>query len=372
MVDDDRRVKSQRWEHGSDFDYPAMASATQVQQAHGVPAHWTGPTAYWHSGRDALRALVSLHPTRFARVYFPSFYCQDVPIALRNDGVEVHVYPDAPVEPVTLLDGLDLRTGDAVVVSNTLGLRGASPVRAPLPNGVTLVEDHSHDPFSPWARSSQAAFAFASLRKWVPIPDGGCVWSAQGLDVPQPPALDDAHAAITLRRLSGMLLKSSYLAGQAVDKASYRELLVTGEEQIAHGRPGAMSPVSRGLLSALPMATLRRRRLANFAQTRDLLHGIRGLEVLGPSGAHADQAVPFAVTLALDSAERRDALRSALAQERIYGAVLWPLDASLHSGVPAAHVTLSKQVLSIHCDHRYDALDMQRVSETVRRVLGDK
>jgi hypothetical protein len=40
-----------------------------------------------------------------------------------------------------------------------------------------LVEDHSHDPFSPWAVGSSADYAFCSLRKTLPVPDGGLLWS---------------------------------------------------------------------------------------------------------------------------------------------------------------------------------------------------
>lgn len=246
--------ETDRWEHGSDFDYPASGTRAGTPDAVGG----TGTTGcWWHSGRDALRALAASERARFSRVFFPSFYCQDVPVALQADGFTVLAYPDAPDGANDAIELQGLRAGDAVVVSNTLGLRARSPLAGPLPSGVTLVEDHTHAPFSAWAASSSADYAFASLRKWLPIPDGARLWSPAGLPVPAAPACDAEHAAVTLRRLSGMLLKSRYLAGEAVDKPAFRALLVEGEHQIGHGAPGAISPIARALVDVLPVDAYR-------------------------------------------------------------------------------------------------------------------
>ena len=64
--------------------------------------------------------------------------------------------------------------GDAVLAVNFFGAgtgTGWADQRAAA--DWLLVEDHSHDPFSPWAVGSNADFAFSSLRKTLPVPDGG-------------------------------------------------------------------------------------------------------------------------------------------------------------------------------------------------------
>ena len=367
----------ERWEHGSDFDYPGSGARADAPPA--VDAWRSGAesrasnVAYWHSGRDALRGVTRANRGRFARVFFPSFYCQDVPASLSGDGVDVRCYvdaPDAAQQPLPYA-ALGLRAGDAIIVSNTLGLRVASPLVGALPDGVTLVEDHTHDPFSAWARESSAHFAFASLRKWLPIPDGARVWSPAGLDVPAAPALDADHAATTLHRLSGMLEKARYLAGEAVEKAAFRDLLVTGEHRIGQGAPGGMSPLARALHDVLPVDAYRASRRANFEHARGLLHDLpRTADVSVLTGAETGSAVPFALTLFFPTRERRDALRTALAAERIYGAVLWPIDSSRFVGIPAEHAALSSRVLSLHCDHRYSLPDMERVASAVSRLAS--
>lgn len=357
-----------RWEHGSDFAYPGALSPRSER--------WLPPGATtWQSGRDALRALVRSAPERFRRVWFPSFYCQDVPLAVARDGVDVRAYADDPRLATASIASLELRAGDAVVVSNTFGLRRAAPLATglrQLPPGVTLVEDHTHDPASPWALGTRAAFAFSSLRKWLPIPDGAILWSGQGLGVPAPPAMDAEHASIALARLSAMLLKARYLAGESVEKATFRALAVDGEQRIGEGSPGPMSPVSRALLDALPVAEWRAVRRANhdtFVAAVGAL-AAAGVEVISAVGVEA----PYAVTLLFPDASARDRVRGRLVAARVYPAVLWPVDedvAKRVAGVRDEDARLAARVLSIHCDQRYTAGDMERVASVLDGALRE-
>ncbi len=353
-------MRADRWEHGSDFAYPELAPDAP-------PADWLPPRAtYWHSGRHALRALVrALRPSR---VLFPSYYCQDVLDAA--DGVEVRAYDDGPEDTRVDTAALDLRPGDVLVVTNTFGLRTASPVEQ-VPSGVVVVEDHTHDPMSVWARSSTAHFAFASLRKWLPLPDGGVSWSPRGDTPPEPPAFDpERHArsaSVTLDRLTGMLLKQRYLAGEPISKDAFRARAIAGEAAMGRGDPAPMSPVSRALLDVLPAPAWRAARASNHDVFASALGELPGARLLTSS---AGGRAPYAAVLCFDDPTKRDAVRSRLVTEHIYPAVLWPIDASRAPGIPAAHAELSRRILCLHCDHRYGPSDMERVAASVRGTLG--
>jgi len=356
----------ERWEHGSDFAYPDLEPLKKSADA---PTSWLPPNAsYWHSGRDALHALVQrLKPTR---VLFPSFYCQDVLTAAEAvPGVEVRAYPDGPEDVDIDAAAIDLRAGDLLVVTNTYGLRHRSPIRD-APEHVTIIEDHTHNPLSIWARTSTASYAFASLRKWLPIPDGGMLWSPQNIPSIDPTFDERTHAraaAITLNRLTGMLLKQRYLAGEAVSKETYRARLAEGEEAIGRApQPGAISPLSRALLDLLPATAWHSARARNHRAFTDALGRAAKLTVLS-SNDHDD--APFGVVLVFDDAPARSAAVTRLVNERVYPAVLWPIDAARVPGVPLAHVELSRRVLCLHCDHRYSAEDMERVARAVHRSV---
>lgn len=343
------------WEHGSDFQWPELELDCHRQSW--LPAD----ASFWHSGRHALRALLQHLAPR--RVLFPSYYCQSVLEAA--SAFEVRCYSDGPEDPEIPLEHLQLRAGDAVVVTNPFGLRQKTPVRWALPNGVSLIEDHTHDPLSAWARSSAADWAFASLRKSLPLPDGAALWSPKGIPVPVPPPLHPDAAAITLQRLGAMLLKQRYLAGEPVSKTAFRALAIAGERAIGLGEPQPMSAMSRALLDAFPVGFWRSKRTINHAALEAGLSGVDEVRLL----RHPPNTAPFVAVLVLESEAQRDQLSAALIARHVYPAVLWSIDSARATGIPDAHVALGARTLCLHCDHRYSETDMRRVAKVIRAVM---
>src|SRR4051794_34841581 len=212
-----------RVEYGSDLHWVASPEGTSPGGPRPFP--WPVDSPLFGSGRDALRVLVDwgMRERGWRRIWLPSYYCQEVPAALRSlDSPELRVcaYADSLDRPQPALEGLPIEPHDIVVVANQLGLRRQPnlPVSA---ENVEFIEDHSHDLAATWAMHSRAHYAFASLRKTLPLPDGGVAWSPRGLPLPPEPELTDGHASAALARLSGMILKGQYLAGAAVPKATY-------------------------------------------------------------------------------------------------------------------------------------------------------
>jgi hypothetical protein len=227
-------------------------------------------------------------------------------------------------------------------------------------DGTTVIEDHSHDPVSPLAARSRAAYAFASLRKTLPLPDGGVVWSPQGRATPTEIGPTEAHAATVLLRLEAMALKLAYLRGAAISKSAFRELFAAGEAAIRNGEPSGISTYARTSLGGFPTARWRRARARNLRTFR---------AALGPRPDVRLLDVPFAAILLLDRADRRERARAALIEAAIYPAVLWPLDPPAVHGVPPEHVDLSDRMLAIHVDQRYTTRDIERVAKGVRAAL---
>ncbi|HLO36687.1 MAG TPA: hypothetical protein VK194_11415 [Candidatus Deferrimicrobium sp.] len=360
--------RDDRIEYGSDAHWFDTAGGP-TPAASEYP--WGSSAVLFGSGRDAMRVLVAWGAREhgWRRVWLPSYYCQDVPAALCGIGppdVELCAYPDAPDRPDPGLHGLPVTRGDVVVVANQLGTRRRPADLGAAARDAVIVEDHSHDLASPWAMTSRAHYAIASLRKTLPLPDGGVVWSPQALALPPEPALTEAHASAALARLSAMVLKARYLAGAAVDKATYLAEARSGAERIAKGPPSGIAPVSRAMLATFPVAAWRRKRRRNFGVLLRALGPLGTARVIRPPAG----AVPFALTLVFDTAARRDAARHALIAARVYPAVLWSLDEPVMDGIPAEHVDLARRVLSIHCDQRYGAADMIRIAEIAKPLLG--
>jgi hypothetical protein len=337
-----------RWEHGSDFHLCFEAGALE--------APWCDrPSTLWGSGRDALRALLAWGRERrlFERVLAPSFFCRDVVAALARE-LPVATYDDAPDAPLPARVDADDR--DVLLVVNTYGMRARSRIET----RAVVVEDHTHDPLSPWAFESDADYAVASLRKTLPLTDGGVLWSPSGHGLPAEIEATDTHLRAAVDRLLAMGLKRRYLEGRSVEKASFRAAALASEGTIGTGAISGISALSRARLPTLPARAWRERRERNLGAFRAAFGKTPGVRLL---------EAPFTATLRFDSAEQRDRVRRSLIASRIYPAVLWPLETSAAHPIPSRHVELAKRLFSIHCDFRYDERDMERVAGAVRAAI---
>ncbi len=346
----------ERWEHGSDlFDVPDV----------GTPVFPWRQALFAGSGRQALAALVEWAMARqgWKRLWLPDFFCPDVHPSLRATGVALITYPDDPRTPLQL-EGCAFAPGDAVLVSNTWGVRARPDLE--LPPFVSLVEDHTHDLASEWARQSRADWALASLRKSLPLPDGGVLWSPRGHALPAEPARSDAHESLAARRLAAMRRKAAWLAGGAGNKDEFRTELLATESGLADERPVAISAHARARLQTLPTERWRSARSANFEVLTARLAGIPGATVV----SRVPPGVPFAATLVFTAPGKRERVRQALVGRAVYGAVLWPIgEGSL--GATRGARRLAATALSLHCDFRYSAEDMERVARQVLETAWD-
>ncbi len=345
----DLDVRPARWEHGSFFHLSLETGALE--------APWGGaPSTLWGSGRDAMRALLAWGRERlgFERILVPGFFCPEVTSALARE-LPVAIYPDAPGDPLPAR--VDASARDVLLVVNTYGMRAGARVCT----RAVVLEDHSHDPLSPWAFESEADYAVASLRKTLPLPDGGVLWSPRGRELPPERRWTATHARAAACRLAAMAWKRQYLEGAPLDKEAFRARARAAETAFGSGEISGITPLSRDRLPALPGGAWRERRARNLAAFRSALGEVRGVRVV---------EAPFAATLLFDSPGRREQVRAALVAARVYPAVLWPLEERLHPDVPPRHCELSRRLLSLHCDFRYGERDMERVAEAVRRALS--
>jgi len=348
-----------RWEIGSEYHWIGFAAPGDEE-----PAPWSSGLPVF-SGRDALRMLLAhgVQQRGWLRLWVPEYYCQHVAAALVRPGLELVPYPDHPLRRGP--DMPDALPGDAILVMNYFGLREA--VHAPRREGVEVIEDHSHDPWSPWARTSTADFCIASLRKTLPLPDGGALWSPRLHALPPAPRLSPQRRRAAATKLAAMILKAMYLDGHPVEKADYRALALRGERGLAAAGTSAMSDVARAVLRSFPAESWRRTRAENYGLLHSLVAGVAGVgwaRVLEPA---AGAGVPFSFVVVTDSAERRERVRLRLIERSVFPAVLWPLERTL---LPVGDEArgLSRRLLSIHCDGRYGADDMHRVGDLLVRV----
>ena len=342
-------VTVRHWEVGGEFHLPVDPPG---------PYHrWPEGAVWFALGRHALQALLQRIGTR--RLWLPDYFCHEV--ARRwADVADVRLYEDDPRWPEPRWESLRPGPRDAVVAVNYFGVRSAEPWSAwRARTECVLVEDHAHDPACEWANASDADYAFSSLRKTLPVPDGAILWSPRGLHLPDQPA---GGADGSDLKLAAMLLKGEYLGGGDDHlKERFRRLQLDGEERLAEADVSGASPATReALVRGVPLPW-RARRAENAARLIAALHEWNAAEPLF-SEWPAD-AAPLGAVFVFGSGDERDRVRELLREADVYCPVHWADAATSRSDRVRE---LARRILTIPTDWRYSAADMARIASLVR------
>ena len=351
-----------RWEHGSEYHW-----LDPVTDALPLTSAWERDARFYASGRDALRALLEHGSTQlgWTRLFVPSYMCQHVVRSMARTDIGLVTYEDDPRWPAARVQDLACGPSSALLLVNHFGVRSRP---SHLPSCSAIIEDHTHDPWSTWAQTSTSDYCVASLRKTLPIPDGGVWWSPRDHALPESPSRTVGSESSAAHRLAAALLKRRYLEGQAVEKEWFRALAQHGEALTDAERPAAMTRLSLDTWRGYATREWRDARREGWGVLRNALGALDGVAVLEPPDG--PDIVPYAVVVLLDDAADRDRLRLYLVEHRIYPAVLWPLveDPELPK-LPASALDMSRRLLVLHCDGRYDRDDLERVARVVREGL---
>ncbi len=345
------------WEQGS--AYPWMPNAAAPGPSALPPA-----AVCYDSGRSALSALLHLGQTHtgWKRIWVPTYYCPDVVAHMQRTGIQVESYVDspfhtAPEQPNTV------RKGDVILIVNQFGMRAPAIYAGFYALDLPIIEDHTHDPWSDWAKQGTSTYSIASYRKTLPIPDGAAVWSPADAPLPHPPETESTGAAL---QLQGMLLKTAYLADGTPKKSAYLDLFRRAEMVFDTGPICTASPVARHLLNTFTWKAWRNTRHTNHAWLATRMIENPGWLTLQPP---VQVGVPFAFIGTVPSRAIRDQVRQHLIEQSIYPAILWDLDLKTHSFTNAEAVHHAGRMLSIHCDGRYTEIDLARVGDALQAAL---
>ncbi len=314
---------------------------------------------YTESGRQAL-ALVASYLTARGRntLVLPSLFCESMIAPFMAMGWRILVVSldeRLDVDRSALLGRLDdpehsvyLHTPYFGKAESESGLALLTDLEA---RGMVVVVDESHGLLE--ATRHPQRIRVASLRKLLPLPDGGFV---AGIPVPGLGLPTGERAAAV--RWRAMIQKSAFLQDpRKVPVSLHLEEFRRAEELTESSpTPAPMSERSRSVVRRLDYAALRKQRRANFAAIRDGLAG-SSHPVVETSAGWATPS--HAVVAARDPR----ALQVHLSRHGVYCPVHWvaPADPRL-----TAVGGWRGNLLSLPVDHRYDPDDMARIVALLR------
>lgn len=292
------------------------------------------------TGRHPIIALIQQY--NWKRIWMPYYFCYEVILSIEKAGIDIAFYTDYPGNNDSdIIKKIKFKKGDVLFRVNYFGLRSKrSNSNIPVP----VIEDHSHDLLSNWALYSDADWCIASLRKSLPLAEGGMAWSPKSFQFQFLPTASEANNRMADLRWKGMEEKALYLSGTKIDKTTFREKYISTEEEIDTLELSAISDRDAEYLIKLDINTWYNRKKTNWQHIKRSLNGI--VTLLEPEYA---EGYPFSAVFLFHDNIERERVRKTLIAKCVYPAVLW----NIPKGHCEAARDISDRMLSIHCDGRY-------------------
>ncbi len=311
------------------------------------------------SGRGALfqilRSVAATHANR--TIALPDYICESVIRSVEASGFSPRFYriDDALQIDRSSVDEA-LENAAAMIVVSYFGLVDVTAdiahARSAKP-GCVIIKDDVHAYWDVGTLRG-ADYAFTSLRKTFPVPDGTVIHPSVTVDL-EP----GRTSTFSVMKFAAALLKHARKRA-SVDDAAFLELFRVGEERLedAAAYRAATSWMTEAILAKLDINEIAARRRANFRVLEAAIAqlGLRSLVAL------AGDAVPLVLPVRL---RNRDAVRRALAREQVFCPVHWPIPRG-HAAAVAHAGRLYESELSLIVDQRYDERDMIRIAKLLK------
>lgn len=335
-------------EYGSDFNLCTSASYLLNDSKFFFD---NKKSSYFLSGRAALYALIEfgINKHNWKDAYIPSYYCHEVNSYLKSLQINIHSYQYDPY----FFDKIDYsffldKSSSVIVKNNYFGFETPNFNKI---KKAFVVEDSTHN--LEGVLNSKANYVFGSLRKELPVPVGGFVFSDKNTI---PVGKENLKAdEIARKKLTAMSLKTLYLEAGSVDKSSFRKLFSDAESLLELDLKGAKLPK----ISELVFKKLNVQKILN-QKKENLKTALKNLKL--PKEViinKSEKSKGFGLMFLFNTHNQRDKLKSYLIQKHIYPAVLWPdqnteIDKNIES-----------RILFIHIDFRYSKKDIIYITDII-------
>ena len=331
-------------------------------------------TDYYDSGRGAIAAAIKSIETKdpgiAKRCILPIYTCETVIQPFEGSGWDIRYYEvNRDLEPdgesiTALIEGY----GPSVIllhpyygtdtVQNVYGcLERISPDRRPV-----VIEDMTQALFMTPDAVKRAEYVVGSIRKWLPVPDGGYCISA--FPLPEGVTGDGKFAT---ERLDAMKEKELYFLGaDGADKAHFLHTNREAEDARCSDRESApaMSEETADMASGIDISYIMDRRKENARIVDTALSGLKRVhKILDMQSGQAPLYYPV-------YADDREDLQRYLQEHDIYAPVLWPVYEAVEKDLTPGAGYIYEHLLALPCDQRYDKRYMDRMTDIIRKYDG--
>lgn len=312
-------------------------------------------------GRSALRSV----PVDYTKkILVPEFICESVVQCFPKEQIVFYKINDRlDIDENDLFDKWDAQVGTVYICHYFGFIQNKSLVKrvrekAEQDNCI-FIEDLTQSLFSSYI--PQGDYMIASIRKWMPIPQGGVLFSHTSISLP-----DTTHVPQSKdnTRAYGMILKDMFLNMDYDANSKYREIFRECEEKIdSDENIRTISSFAKYLISCQDVSALMQKRRMNFER---LEWGISKLG-LAPIRSLRDKEVPLVYPIRI---KQRDKFREYLMENNIYCAVHWPF----YNIQPEVRINAkynADTLLSLPIDQRYGSEEIDYMIDVIQQYGGE-
>lgn len=326
-------------------------------------------SVFYQSGRNAIEALLLyLKETKgIQKMLCPDYMCATVTDAGRRAGVWPESYRIDRDYCFSLeeIEG-KLGQGTCLFVAHFFGKKMDKRMLEKLlqwkARGVIVIEDITLSLFSSDEENGVGfgTYTLGSIRKWLPVPDGGFVTSCTE-ELPQK-VIRSCVSKYTDFYLAVQRMKREYIQSGCENKElkkiymGYYALSI--EELFSDYQLYPMSDWTQNYLQNYELQEVLKKRIANYDYLYDKLSSVEGIAL---KVRREEGYLPLGMVI---QAENREELLQYLIQNDIYCNVHWRLEPL--EGNPE-RTFLSKHSLTIPCDQRYGMEEMDYIVDVLER-----
>lgn len=310
------------------------------------------------SGRDALKAIAREYTPRAA--FLPALACDSMVFPFEMYGHAIKYYrvnSDYSID----LGSLSIGEEPAFLLymdyfgRKTIGDDDLEQLKSK--GNIIFIEDRTHNLI--WERNSsfQPDYIMASLRKWLPVPDGGLLWGK--LTKPL-----ESDTSFSKKRLEAQCMRHTYLEnGDEELKTEYRKIFSEVSEIMDNDAPSAMTEYSYALAVNSNWDKIRTKRKENAETLITALSKSFYISFIQDKSGQSDLYVAFTVS-------NRDLVQRRLSAKGIFNTIIWPLSAEQKKVCGVSKFT-EENMLAAPCDQRYTVDDMKYIGEEIVKVVDD-
>lgn len=323
---------------------------------------------YAFSGRTALLQIIDaiLKKIGAKKAWLPSYCCESMvtPFLLRN--IDVEYYDVFLKNRKPEFDGSLIQDPDIIYTMNYFGLDlqrtldFEKHLRKKFPDAV-VIRDITHSILLAQQCFDSCDYAFASIRKWSGFSDGGVIVKCKDDIEEAKERYNDSYEELMA---IAKAKKAEYLKTGTGDKGEFLDMFARAEELLDKDFEGySISTRSKSEFRYFDYKKAAAKRRENF------LILMENSEIFQRKGIYpifdkiGDKEVPLAFPVLLAGLEERNRFRRYFIENGVFCPVHWPKNEVHRLNDVTAEIY--DRELSVVCDQRYDAADMERIVRLV-------